>query len=126
MKLKSLLTFSLLLLSVPAFAEQPKLLGVQAGDIAMGKEVQVEQFDMVSYYKPGKSGKITFTCFLGGSGVVSSLWGGKNFSTETTYLRTGINGPYTWMLHDYGYNEGNIRLRIYKGTDVYVRCKQEK
>lgn len=97
----------------------------QAGDIADGAKMDISLFQVASYYKKGTSGTVKFICDLEGKKIEATLMGGKNFdSNSITRLSKGTNGPFTWELKDNGYDAGNIKVTLLKGSHVTVQCQE--
>lgn len=126
MKLTKLLSFFMLTAFTFTLspAAQALLLG-QAGDIADGKPYKITATEIASYYKDGKSGSVTFHCYLQGENVNALLYAGKNFvGNLPAFLEVGDNGPYTWYLYDRGDTNGNIKIQLTHGQEAIVQCVQ--
>ncbi len=106
-----------------AYAETPA--NFQAGDIAAGQKWALST-EIASYYKDGTSGTVKFTCDLEGSSDVKAiLYPGKNFNgSPSAWLGLGMNGPYTWTLKDQGEVNGDIKIKLLRGSNATIQCVQ--
>ncbi|MBA3661670.1 MAG: hypothetical protein H0W64_08085 [Gammaproteobacteria bacterium] len=98
----------------------------QAGDLAQGQQYYIDKDNgIASYFRTGKSGKVSFYCNFSSNGAKALLYPGKNFvGNMTGLLRDGYNGPYTWSLRNLHNEEGNVKVRLLTGSHAVVACKE--
>lgn len=97
----------------------------QGDDLAKGKShAMTDSSGIVSYYKRGKTGQVSFVCSVSApQPVIVSLTGGKNLAINMpAKLKNGYNGPFTWMFYNIGSDLGNIKLKLVNGNYAVVRC----
>lgn len=98
----------------------------ETSDIVEGKTYKIEKHGQsVAYFKEGMAGEVSFTCNLTGDHVNAILYPTKNFFGNLPHvLEAGNNGPYVWKLHDMGYDFGKIKIKLIRGHEAIVQCRQ--